>query len=88
MGKTKELFTLLREQEMNVENCQHIDDEYQYEQYINQKYKSPRVICFMTDNYGKLVMLQANTEQEVYSLAEKHNLVGEFTIFTPEKHLF
>lgn len=88
MGKMKELFTLLREQELNAENASHIDDEYQYEQYINEKYKSPRKVCFMNDNDGKVTMLQGNTEQEVLKLAEKHGLKGEFTIITPEKHLF
>lgn len=88
MGRMKELFMHMRELEMQNEDTDHVDDDYLYEQYIQEKYKSPRYVGFMVDNQGDQVMLQGNTEQEVLSIAKRHNLEGEFTIMNPTKHLF
>ena len=88
MGKMTELFMQLREQEANTEGFDNIDDEYQYQLYIQDKYKSPPHVCFMMDNDGQLVMLQGNTPEEIMHIAKKHKLEGEFTIMSPLKHLF
>lgn len=84
----KELFAEQRELEMTIEDCKHLDDEYHYEKYIQEKYKSPKHVCFMKDNEGQLVMLQGNTFQELENIAHKHKLQGEFQIMSPKKHLF
>lgn len=90
MSRIKEYMIKLQEAEMadaDVEQ-QHRDDEYWYEQYIQHKYKSPKCVAFMTDAEGKMVMLQGNTPEDIYKIAEKHHLEGEFQIMTPDKHLF
>lgn len=90
MGKMKELFMHMRELEMQNEDAptDNIDDEYHYEKYIQEKYKSPRHVCFMTAQNGELVMLQGNTIEELNSIADKHKLCGEFQIMSPKQHLF
>ena len=88
MGKMKELFMQMREHEANVEGFDNIDDDYQYQLYIQNKYMSPPHVCFMADQNGDLIMLQGNTHQEIMHIAKKHNLEGEFTIMSPVKHLF
>ncbi|NBW38606.1 MAG: hypothetical protein EBR30_27025 [Cytophagia bacterium] len=88
MGKMKELFMQMREQELITEQQDIFDDEYQYELYIQHKYKSPTHVCFMTDNDGELVMLQGYSHAEIFDTAKKHGLQGEFKIMSPTKHLF
>jgi hypothetical protein len=88
MGRMKELFMQLREQEKIIENHDNIDDDYQYQQYIQNKYQSPKHICFMLDSTGAMIMLQGNTEQEIFEIALRHGLEGEFKIMSPVKHLF
>lgn len=88
MGKMKELFMQMREQELITEQQDNFDDEYQYELYIQNKYKSPTHVCFMTDNDGELVMLQGYSHAEIFDIAKKHGLQGEFKIMSPTKHLF
>ena len=78
----------LREQERTIEQQDNIDDDYQYQQYIQNKYQSPKHVGFMVDKSGKLVMLQGNTEQELFDIASRHGLEGEFTIMSPVKHIF
>lgn len=88
MGKMKELFMQMREQEKTIEHQNNIDDDYQYQQYIQNKYQSPRHVGFMVDSTGAMVMLQGNTEQEILETASRHGLEGEFKIMSPAKHLF
>jgi hypothetical protein len=88
MGKMKELFMQMREHESIVEQQENIDDDYQYELYIQHKYKSPPHVCFMRDNDGELVMLQGNSHEQIFEIAKKHGLQGEFKIMSPTKHLF
>lgn len=85
MGKMKELFMQMRELEPQDMSP---DDEYLYELYLQEKHKTPKVVCFMYDADNELVMLQGNTEQEVLSVAQKHQLEGEYVFFSPTKHLF
>jgi phosphoserine aminotransferase len=88
MGKMKELAMQIREKELGEAEHQHLDDEYWYQQYIQEKHKSPKNVCFMHDSEGALVMLQGETEEEIMQTASKHHLEGEFMIMKPEKHLF
>jgi len=88
MGKMKELAMQIQEKELGEAEHRHLDDEYHYLQYIQDKYKSPKNVCFMHDNTGALVMLQGETEEEIMMTAAKWNLEGEFMIMKPEKHLF
>lgn len=90
MSRIKDYMMKLQEAEMadGDPEQQHMDDEYWYERYIQEKYKSPKCIAFMVNAEGKMVMLQGNTPEDIYKTAEKHKLEGEFQIMTPDQHLF
>lgn len=90
MSRIKEYMLKLQEAEKaNIDIQQeNMDDEYWYELYIQKKYKSPKCVAFMKNSEGKTVMLQGDTPDDIYKIAEKHHLEGEFQIMSPTLHLF